>query len=788
MLARLLAFAALILAMPAGAQSNGFDLSGPDVSVSVRRGETVLPLGAVPSLRSGDRLTLAAVLPDDQSARYLLVVAFLRGATNPPPKDWFFRAETWKRGKNMLDIAVPEGAEQAVLFLAPETGGGFDAIRDAVRGRPGVFVRAAQDLHQASLDRARLDAFVTGMAAVADRDPDRLPTVAPVLANALRIKLNPDCLSRQRDLQATCLSQARDSVVLQAQRGATLTETLTGAPVDLAYRVAATREGGAGFYSPYIGLARDLARLFGAFRSAQYQYVPALALGRGERVHLQLNTAPSFQNPRSVLVAPLPPIGAVPPPAWRPASGETQCLTRPGLTLALDDASLIFATGYARDLALRLTVADGKMVDVPLAPQAASGGLRLAGDLPALSGPVSSAMLHGRWGFDPFTGPRLPVRLDAAGAWTAPGEGVVVVGRDHPLMLRGGIAACVAQIALKEADGSLRPVTWKAAGPDAIEATLPLSKTKAGPLTLSIGRIGVVDTSTVALTGRVEASRLDRFTIHEGDRVGTLTGARLDQVASLELGGRRFVAGTLARGSGGDRLELTADAAFEPTANLSEARVKLRDGRNAVVSAGIAPPRPAATLISRDVALADTPRAFAIALPAGVVPRDATLTFSVRVPGGVSADDAIEVTAGADGAATRLTVASGAVQRVGEDVAVTRLSPAVGLGPAVAGEMRFRLWRGDVAGDWQPLGRIVRLPALTAFDCPVSGKPCTLAGRDLFTVAEIADTPDMSSAVALPAGFVGAEIELPKRPGKTLFLKLHDAPDAVLSVALPARS
>ena len=773
MFARLLALAALLFALPtaAHAQSNGFDLSGPELTVTVRRGDVALPIGAVPSLKAGDRLTLAAALPETQSARYLLVVAFLRGATNPPPKDWFVRAETWKKGRNSLDVAVPAGAEQAVVLLAPNTGGGFDAVRDAVRGRPGVFVRAAQDLYQASLDRARLDAFVGGIARVADTDPDRLPSVAPVLANALRIKLNPDCLSRQRELQAACLSQARDSVVLQAQRGATLTETLTGAPVDIAYRVAATREGGAGFYSPYIGLARDLARLFGAFRSAQYQYVPALALGRGERVHLQLNTAPSFQNPRSVLVAPLPPVAAMPPPAWRPASAETQCLTEPGLTLKLDDASLLFATGYARDLAVRLSAADGKTVDVPLTADPARGGLQPTGAMPALTGPVSEAVLRGAWGFDPFTGPRLPVRLDAAGAWVAPAEGVVVVGRDHPLTLRGGVAACVSRLALRDPDGSLHPVTWKASGPDAIDVTLPLAKAKPGPLTLVVTRLGVAEPATIALTGRVEASRLDRFTVHEGDRAGILQGTRLDQVGSLELGARRFVAGALTRGSDGDRLEMTTDAAVEANGEAVDARVRLRDGRTVGVAARIAPPRPAVALVSREVTTPSAPGALPIVLPDTLVPRDATLTFSLRAPGGLNATDAIEVAAGEDGAATRLTVASGAVQRVGTDVAVARLSPLAAFGPAATGPIRFRLWRGEVAGDWRPLGRIVRLPVLTALDCTAKG--CTLRGRDLFTIASVGD-------VVLPAGFVGSSVELPKPADGALTLKLQDAPDVAV--------
>ncbi len=32
------------------------------------------------------------------------------------------------------------------MFLAPETGGDFKTLKSAVRGRPGAFVRASQDL------------------------------------------------------------------------------------------------------------------------------------------------------------------------------------------------------------------------------------------------------------------------------------------------------------------------------------------------------------------------------------------------------------------------------------------------------------------------------------------------------------------------------------------------------------------------------------------------------------------------------------------------------------------
>jgi hypothetical protein len=134
-----------------------FDLAGPKVDVHVKRGEVTLPIGEVSSLLPGDRLWIHPDLPESQSAHFVLIVAFLRGATNPPPSEWFTRVETWSRGarEEGVFVTVPAEAQQALIFLAPETGGDLSTLRAAVRGRPGAFVRATQDLEAASWDRMR---------------------------------------------------------------------------------------------------------------------------------------------------------------------------------------------------------------------------------------------------------------------------------------------------------------------------------------------------------------------------------------------------------------------------------------------------------------------------------------------------------------------------------------------------------------------------------------------------------------------------------------------------------
>ena len=106
------------------AETAAFDLLGPKIEVRVQREGKTLPISEVPSLQAADRLWIHPDLPDDQSVHYLMVVVFLRGATNPPPDSWFTPVEAWSKGvhEEGVYITVPEGAEEALVMLAPETG------------------------------------------------------------------------------------------------------------------------------------------------------------------------------------------------------------------------------------------------------------------------------------------------------------------------------------------------------------------------------------------------------------------------------------------------------------------------------------------------------------------------------------------------------------------------------------------------------------------------------------------------------------------------------------------
>src|SRR5258708_1056423 len=132
----------LILCTPLHPAPARFDLPGPKVAVHVPRAGRTLPIAQVPHLQPGDKIWLPPALPPTQSVHYLLVAAFLRGTTNPPPDNWFTEIQTWNKKVRQegLTITVPADAQQAILFLAPATGGDFTTLRSAARRRPAVLV------------------------------------------------------------------------------------------------------------------------------------------------------------------------------------------------------------------------------------------------------------------------------------------------------------------------------------------------------------------------------------------------------------------------------------------------------------------------------------------------------------------------------------------------------------------------------------------------------------------------------------------------------------------------
>ena len=239
----------LLLAPAVLADAGRFDLAGPKVDVRVTRGGKTLPIASVPNLQGGDRLWVHPDFPPTQSVRYLLVVVFLRGTTNPPPDEWFTRIETWNKKvrEEGVEVPVPAEAQQAIAFLAPVTGGDFATLKSAVRGRPGIFVRASQDLNEAGFEQARIEKYLASIRMVPPGDAKALLDHSNLLASTLALRPNPDCFKRDVDQQITCLTQTGTQTLLDDGHGQTVVASLTtGASSDLISAASYTRLGGGG--------------------------------------------------------------------------------------------------------------------------------------------------------------------------------------------------------------------------------------------------------------------------------------------------------------------------------------------------------------------------------------------------------------------------------------------------------------------------------------------------------------------------------------------------------------
>ena len=777
------------------ADPSRFDLAGPTLEMTVTRGAATLPVAEVPNLVAGDRVWLKADLPPEQAAHYILIAAFLRGSTNPPPSKWFSRCDTWteKCARDGLRLTVPRDAGQLLVFFAPQTGGDFKTLMEAVRGRPGVFVRTSQDLNQATLDRGRLERYLAAVRSLNETDPARLKQAAPLLARSFAMKLDESCLQKMPELQAACVMQGRESLILDDGHSVSLTQALTSGPAsDLAMEASNTAQLRYGYYGPYIGSIFDIARLFDSFHTAQYQYIPALADGQGRRLALVLNSPPSFHDPKSVLVVALPAVAGPQFPPLRPVdAAQSYCARKDPLVLPVDGAPLAFSTAYARDMTLRVTDAAGKDIELPAHADAERGGFVVdtSALAPARLPDTVQAALHGYWGFDPYTGPDFRLVGARAQPWQllAGDEGALIVGRIDTAHLQAGDVSCLDSITLEEAAGGKRQLEWQSVKPDEVEIRLPLQNAAPGDLRLVIRQFGVGTPQSLTLRAFAEAARLDSFVVHAGDTDGILRGNRLDAVQALALAGLEFTPGALTSSAGNDELVMSTPDARAAGAlrygDTSQAKVTLKDGRAVDLKVTVEAPRPSAMLIARSAQPASPADSSNIQLAStDELPQQSQLTFALRAgsPSAFARDEQVEV-ATADGSSSAvLGTVTGGLTFENSRVAIVTIDPARALGPAAFGPLRYRVVNAGVAGDWRPLATLVRLPVLKELECPPEpAAACLLVGNNLFLLAAVASDPQFSRPVTVPDGFAGQQLAVPRPSGAQLYVKLRDDPSAI---------
>ena len=770
-----------------------FDLVGPKLDVAVVRDGATLPIDWVPNLAEGDRVSVQLDLPGSGEDRFRLVAAFLRGAVARPPKEWFHDTVTGGKKGGKLSLVVPKGAQQMVLFVLPEKSGGANAVASAVRKQPGAFVRAVQELNQASLDRARLDTYLDLLLQAERADPASVGATSQVLTRSLAIKLKAECLQQPDELQAACLTGDRETLLFADNHSSALADTLTGAPTDLAFQLSATPQGGYGSYSSYIGVVRDIFRLFGAFQSTQLQFVPALAKLGDSRVTLLLNTPLSFGKPASVMVIGMPAIEAAKPPPLRRADAAAMQCALPGAVLPVEGAPLVYATRYAHDVVLRVVRIDGSTIDLPAHADARRGGYVLDHGLPGEGfGAVVDATLHGDWGFSRFDGPRFDLSNPQLNRWEAAANESRVVGRTNALTLAGAGGGCIAKVEMQAGNAAPRTLDWKQTSTGQITVDVPLDKATPGPVTLTITSAAHAAPATVTVPALQEIGRLDSLSVAAGDDEAILAGSRLDQVREAKLGAVVLRSGALTRSDGTDRLGLLPG---DPAAMRSlvagtrlVADVTFAGNRHKTISVTVAAGRAVPTLLHRSVQPVVRADTLPIALaPADAFPQDARVTFAFRLDTAtpLTGRETVEI-ATADGAATADLASGKGYDLQDAATGVVTFVPSDALGALARGPLRFRIVKDGAASRWTALGTAIRLTDIHAATCAPKDR-CTIRGDRLFLLRAVATDDGFGAAQPIADGYTASSIDLAQtgagERARRIFLRFRDDPDAVGVVA-----
>jgi hypothetical protein len=807
-----------------GADNARFDLVGPKIDVRVTRGSSTLPIAEVPNLQPGDKIWVKADLPPSQSNHLLLIVVFLRGTTNEPPDSWFTKIETWdKKTAEGTTVTVPDEAEQAILFVAPETGGDFNTLRSAVKGKPGLFIRADADLNEASFEQQRIERYLAAMKTVPQDDPKAIQDRSAKLAATLALKPNADCFKQPVEQQVNCLTQSSAPVLLDDGHGQNVAEALaTGPSSDFINAASYTQPGGAGLYSAYVGAVVDLVRIVSLMHTAQYQYIPGISFPQGSTLNLKLNAPPSFHKPDSVIVIGLPAIQKAKLPPLHPHDpNQVACLLQPKMTLPLEGAPLVFSTGFAHDLVLHLN-RTGAPADIPLTPEAFEGGLvvakeeqheplhdaKLQGDgTPSAKADVKigtssdltiTGTVRGYWGFDFFEGPTLTVQQVDGKDWKIVGDTQLLAGQDNHLTLKGDGTACVQHIALtnnkdKDVDVTFKPGAGNAGQDvkdtdvkDTLDLDVSLKKVQPGGYSLAIQQYGDSDRNKVPLTAYTGDIHLDGIKIHEGDNTAVLAGDGLKEVVSVQIANQTFTP----TGDGNDdkTVHLDAKAGVSP-GDGNDATVKLKDGRTMTVKISAEAPRPGLTLLSLNDAPAQQNGAIPVILGAkDDVALNSKLTFVVQTKDVFPRTQTIEVATVGGSMHTSLSLAANDLVLQDEHTAIATLDPLKAFGQSGFGKLRIRPVAEDgTPGDWTPLGTLVRTPQITAVHCTTADAPtCTVDGTNIFLVQSFGEGKDFAKPAEVPTGFAENTFNVPTpADGTTLYLKLRDDPDAVATVTLP---
>jgi hypothetical protein len=437
--------------------------------------------------------------------------------------------------------------------------------------------------------------------------------------------------------------------------------------------------------------------------------------------------------------------------------------------------------------------------------------------------------VEGRWGFDSFHGPTVPLQQLPGTGWhiVAP-EGVeeardLIAGHSSQLLLTSTGTACVHTISARPTGRDTDiPVPFqpdpKPDHPHLLKLTLPLEKELTpGDLHLSIQQFDQPRADEVSTRTFSEPAKVSAVELHAGDSAVVITGSRLDEIDKLVLGDLVFSQVEHDAETGSLRLALPAGTPA-PSTHIDDhlsAKIVLRDGRVLAVPVVVSLPRPSIALLRKSEQPA--PDSNITLGNADDLPLTSRLLFTLKSRTPFPRNGQIEIETLDGTLRTVLTLApSGGLLLQDPHTIVATLDPLRSFGPSAFGALHLRAVypsvqtnsaasrpesprSGDEAerpaassaedtatSDWLPLVTLVREPKLTLLQCPADAtQPCTVTGTDLFLTQSVSADPAFASPVEVPDGFTGTSLTVPHVNAATLFLRLRDDPGSIDTASLP---
>jgi hypothetical protein len=223
------------------------------------------------------------------------------------------------------------------------------------------------------------------------------------------------------------------------------------------------------------------------------------------------------------------------------------------------------------------------------------------------------------------------------------------------------------------------------------------------------------------------------------------------------------------------------------------ASIQLRDGRELRTPVVIELPRPQIALLSKGTQdqASDAPPPVKLGSPDDL-PVEGRLVFFLKskTPANFPRNEKVEVAAVDGSFHTMLSLADGSLILEDSKTALGVVEPLSRFGSSAFGPLQARaVSADDVAGDWLPLGTLVRIPGFRELRCPRAlSKPCLLSGSNLFLTESLAANPDFDNPVDVPPDFTGTELTVPHPTGGNLYVKLRDDPQTVQTLLLPVQT